>query len=69
MKASPVTVSAGGFIERVLTQVAGAVDRCIRECRELGLTRAEDLEQQGTRYADRAIRLAHVFSMPVPSRS
>ena len=31
-----VTVSTGGFIERVLTQGAGAVDRYIRECRELG---------------------------------
>jgi phosphosulfolactate synthase (CoM biosynthesis protein A) len=31
-----VTVSTGGFIERVLTQGAGAVDHYIRECRELG---------------------------------
>jgi phosphosulfolactate synthase (CoM biosynthesis protein A) len=100
-----VTVSTGGFIERVLTQGAGAVDRYIRECRELGFdiieissgfitlpaddwlrlvervrkaglkakpevgiqfgaggaTRAEELEQQGTRDADWAIRLAQRF--------
>jgi phosphosulfolactate synthase (CoM biosynthesis protein A) len=100
-----VTVSTGGFIERVLTQGPGAVDRYIRECRELGFdiieissgfitlpaddwlrlvervrkaglmakpevgvqfgaggaTRAEDLEQQGTRDADWAIRLAQRF--------
>src|SRR5215468_11646447 len=30
------TVSTGGFIERVLTYGAEAVDRYIRECRELG---------------------------------
>jgi phosphosulfolactate synthase (CoM biosynthesis protein A) len=100
-----VTVSTGGFIERVLTQGAGAVDRYIRECRELGFdiieiscgfitlpaddwlrlvervrkaglkakpevgiqfgaggaTRAEELERQGTRDADWAIRLARRF--------
>jgi phosphosulfolactate synthase (CoM biosynthesis protein A) len=33
---SQVTVSTGGFIERVLTYGAVAVDRYIRECRELG---------------------------------
>src|SRR5437899_7776469 len=31
-----VAVSTGGFIERVLTQGADAVDRYIRECRDLG---------------------------------
>jgi phosphosulfolactate synthase (CoM biosynthesis protein A) len=31
-----VTVSTGGFIERVLTQGPDAVDRYIRECRDLG---------------------------------
>ena len=31
-----VTVSTGGFIERVLTQGPDAVDRYIEECRDLG---------------------------------
>jgi phosphosulfolactate synthase (CoM biosynthesis protein A) len=31
-----VTVSTGGFIERVLTQGSDAVDRYIHECRDLG---------------------------------
>ena len=100
-----VTVSTGGFIERVLTQGPDAVDHYIRECRDLGFdiieissgfitlpaddwlrlvervqraglkakpevgiqfgaggaTRAEELEQQGTRDADWAIRLARRF--------
>ncbi len=33
---SDVMVSTGGFIERVLTQGPDAVDRYIRECRDLG---------------------------------
>ena len=100
-----VAVSTGGFIERVLTQGADAVDRYIRSCRDLGFdiieissgfitlpaddwlrlvervqeaglkakpevgiqfgaggaTRAEELEQQGTRGVDWAIRLAQRF--------
>jgi len=100
-----VTVSTGGFIERVLTQGADAVDRYILTCRDLGFdtieissgfitlpaddwlrlvervrqaglkakpevgiqfgaggaTRAETLEQEGTRDADWAIRLARRF--------
>src|SRR5438093_1203241 len=36
-----VAVSTGGFIERVLTQGADAVDRYIRECRALGLGTSE----------------------------
>jgi phosphosulfolactate synthase (CoM biosynthesis protein A) len=100
-----VTVSTGGFIERVLTQGPDAVDRYIRECRNLGFdiieissgfitlpaddwlrlvervqraglkakpevgiqfgaggaTRAQKLEEQGTRDADWAIRLARRF--------
>src|SRR5207244_5651704 len=31
-----VAVSTGGFIERVLTQGADAVDRYIHQCRDLG---------------------------------
>src|SRR2546421_1765291 len=34
--AHDVTVSTGGFIEYVLTQGSEAVDRYLRECRELG---------------------------------
>jgi phosphosulfolactate synthase (CoM biosynthesis protein A) len=100
-----VKVSTGGFIERVLTQGPGAVDRYIQECRRLGFdvieissgfitlpaddwlrlveqvqkaglmakpevgiqfgaggaTRVAELEQQGTRDADWAIRLAQRF--------
>ena len=100
-----VAVSTGGFIERVLTQGADAVDRYIGECRDLGFdiieissgfitlpaddwlrlvervqqaglkakpevgvqfgaggaTRAEELEQEGTRDAEWAIRLAQRF--------
>jgi len=100
-----VAVSTGGFIERVLTQGAGAVDGYIRECRDLGFdiieissgfitlpaddwlrlvervqkaglkakpevgiqfgaggaTPTEELEQEGTRDADWAIRLARRF--------
>ena len=100
-----VTVSTGGFIERVLTQGPDAVNHYIRECRDLGFdiieissgfvtlpaddwlrlvervqkaglkakpevgiqfgaggaTRVEELEQQGTRDADWAIRLARRF--------
>ena len=100
-----VAVSTGGFIERVLTQGAGAVDRYIRESRDLGFdiieissgfitlpaddwlrlvervqeaglkakpevgiqfgaggaTRADELEQEGTRDAEWAIRLARRF--------
>src|SRR5437870_13840823 len=36
-----VAVSTGGFIERVLTQGADAVDRYIRECRDLGFDMVE----------------------------
>jgi phosphosulfolactate synthase (CoM biosynthesis protein A) len=36
-----VTVSTGGYIERVLTQGAGAVDRYVRECRDLGFDTIE----------------------------
>ncbi len=36
-----VLVSTGGFIERVLTQGAEAVDRYIKECRDLGLDTVE----------------------------
>ena len=100
-----VSVSTGGFIERVLTQGVDAVDRYIHTCRDLGFdtielssgfitlpaddwlrlvervrqaglkakpevgiqfgaggaTRAETLEQEGTRDADWAIRLARRF--------
>src|SRR5437879_8143882 len=100
-----VAVSTGGFIERVLTQGADAVDRYIGECRDLGFdiieissgfitlpaddwlrlvervqqaglkakpevgvqfgaggaTRAEELEQEGTRDVEWAIRLARRF--------
>ena len=100
-----VTVSTGGFIERVLTQGSDAVDHYIHECRALGFdiielssgfitlpaddwlrlvervqkaglrakpevgiqfgaggaTSAEELEQQGTRDTDWAIRLARRF--------
>src|SRR5919199_5113737 len=36
-----VLVSTGGFIERVLTQGAEAVDRYIKECRDLGFDTVE----------------------------
>jgi phosphosulfolactate synthase (CoM biosynthesis protein A) len=100
-----VAVSTGGFIERVLTQGADAVDRYIHECRDLGFdiieissgfitlpvddwlrlvervqqaglkakpevgiqfgaggaTRVEELEREGTRDAEWAVRLARRF--------
>lgn len=100
-----VAVSTGGFVERVLTHGANAVDRYIRTCRDLGFdiieissgfislpsddwlrlvervqqagltakpevgiqfgaggaSPAEELEQQGTRDAGLAIRLARRF--------
>ncbi len=100
-----VTVSTGGYLERVVTQGADAVDRYVRECRDLGFdtievsagfislpaddwlrlvervrqagleakpevgiqfgaggaTRAEELEQEGTRDVEWAIAMARRF--------
>src|SRR3989475_7269311 len=52
-----VAVSTGGFIERVLTQGADAVDRYIGECRDLGFDIIEISSGVITLPADDLLRL------------
>jgi phosphosulfolactate synthase (CoM biosynthesis protein A) len=52
-----VAVSTGGFIERVLTQGSEAVNRYIRECRDLGFDIIEISSGFITRPADDWLRL------------
>src|SRR5438874_13426956 len=53
-----VAVSTGGFIERLLTQGADAVDRYIGECRDLGFDINEISSGFVTLPADDWLRLA-----------